>query len=434
MKKILVPVVVVASCLALGGALAVGCVISRGVSWASSWNSSEKATRNETQPVPIREGEELEIALGAGDLEVQAGSSDAPELVALVTAYGRDVETAKRVLDATHLVVEPRASKAGGARIRIDSEGIDQGSNGVRVVVTPRVDVKLRLPKDVRITAELGSGTIRVHGPIGASKMKSSYGDVRVDEASGDLAVESASGRVEVGTLRAATDFTAKSSYGSVSARHVEAANVTMHSSSGDVRLEDAKCTRVELASSYGEVAAVRVHGELSAKTSSGDVQVEELEGSAARLESGYGDVVLRGFRGKLRATTSSGNVEINGFEGDCEASSGYGHVRVEGVLTRFDGHSQSGSVRANALAGSELASDWKLTSGYGDVTLEVPKTLGFELAAKSGYGTLDVQVPVMVEAGALKDKKSVRGKVGAGGKRVDLSTSSGDVHVLARD
>jgi hypothetical protein len=62
-----------------------------------------------------------------------------------------------------------------------------------------------------------------------------------------------------------------------------------------------------------------------------------------------------------------------------------------------------------------------------------LPRELGFELSAKTGYGELDIQVPLMIEAGALKEKHALRGKVGTGGRTIALTTSSGDVRVVTQ-
>lgn len=430
MKRIWIPAAAALACGCIGLALVGGCVISNGVDFVQSIGQTEKAQRNETHALKLAEGGTLEIALSAGDVVVRADSPGTPEVAAAITAYGKDVESAKKSLDDTRLVVEETAT---GMRIHLAGEPVEQKVSGIRVVSRPRADLELRVPKDVHFTIESSSGDLRTHGPIGPSKLKSSYGDVSVETANGDLTLESSSGKVELGELRAAQALVARSGYGDVSARRVEAATAQLTSSSGSVQLLDSTCEHMELESSYGDVVARNCTGELAAKTSSGDVKVDVLRGRSAQLRSGYGDVDVRTFQGSLVASTSSGSIAVVGFEGGCELTSGYGDVRVEGRLDRVAGRSSSGSVRVRALAGSLPTSDWKLESGYGDVALTLPSAVSFELAARTGYGSLDVQVPVTVAAGGLKDKRKVEGRVGEGGKRIELVTSSGDVH-LARE
>ncbi|MBK7878398.1 MAG: DUF4097 family beta strand repeat protein [Planctomycetes bacterium] len=431
MKKVLIPAAAAVACGCIGLAFVAGCVISNGVDFVHSIAQNEKAVRTENHALELAEAGTLEISLSAGDVVVRADSLGTPEVAAAITAYGKDADAAKKALDDTRLVVERTST---GARIELAGEPVEQRASGIRVVSRPRADLELRIPKDVRLVISVASGDIRTHGPIGASKLTSSYGDLNVEKAKGDLVLQSSSGKVEVGELREAQNLDARSGYGDVRARLVEASAVKLSSSSGSVHLEDATCTRVELQSSYGDVVARRLRGDLVAKTSSGDVRLEDVQGAELRLSSGYGDVDVRTARGDLAANTSSGDIVLAGFEGSCELASGYGDVRAEGRLERASGRSNSGSVRIRALPGSQLASDWKLQSGYGDVALTLPSTISFELAARTGYGTLDLQVPITVAAGGLKDKRAVQGRVGDGGRRIELGTSSGDVHLARQD
>lgn len=426
MKK----VVVLVSCGVALFATAVfvgGCVITHHVPHFQSWDMSAKATRTDTLPLTLTAGETLEITLATGDVKISATPSSAPELTAVLTAYGKRTEDAKSRLDAARVVVE---RTSGGARIHVEPENQELTESGAPITRVPRADLSLRIPEGVKLDVHVSAGDITTRGLIESSNLQSSYGDVHVSEARGDLTLESSSGAVKLDSLMGAKKLTARSSYGDVEARHVEAVDITLHTSSGDVRLEDATCTRAALDSQYGDIALARVSGSVEVKTSSGSVDASVVGGNSAKLESGYGDVQLREFTGDAVATSSSGSVTLTKVRGTCDARSGYGEVKIDGVLTQVTSSSQSGSVRVTAQPGSKPAAEWSLESGYGNVVLTLPNDIGFDLSVKTGYGDLDIDVPVLVEAGALKDKRSIRGKVGEGGQRISLKTSSGNVQV----
>ena len=413
--------------LFVGGVFFVGCVVSHGGTYFGSVDMSAKATRTDTLPLKLASGETLEITLATGDVRISAEAGGVSEVTALLTAYGKRPDDAKVRLDAARVVVE---RTAGGARIHVEPEKQELTESGATITLVPRADLTLRIPAGVKLDVHVSAGDIQTRGLIDTSRLQSSYGDIAVAEARGDLTLESSSGSVKLESLSGAKTFTARSSYGDVSAKNVEAERVSMHSSSGDVTLEDAKCARAELDSQYGDLVLTRISGDIQAKTSSGSVAATTIGGKNAKLESGYGDVELRDFTGAIVATSSSGSVGLANVQGACEARSGYGEVKIDGVLSRVTASSQSGSVRVTARPGSKPDAEWSVESGYGDVTLTLPRDIGFELTAKTGYGELDIDVPLMVEAGALKDKHSIRGKVGDGGQRIALKTSSGDVHV----
>jgi DUF4097 and DUF4098 domain-containing protein YvlB len=405
----------------------VGCVISHGGTYFGGVDMSAKATRTDTLPLTLAMGETLEITLATGDVKISAEAGGVSEITALLTAYGKRTEDAQTRLDAARVVVE---RTPGGARIHVEPEQKERTESGATVTFVPRADLTLRIPAGVKLDVHVSAGDIKTRGLIASSSLRSSYGDVHVAEAQGDLTLESSSGSVTLDALSGAKMLSARSSYGDVRAKHVEAERVSMHSSSGDVELEDAQCARAELDSQYGDLALARISGDVQAKTSSGDIAASVVRGKHAKLESGYGDVELREFTGTTVATSSSGSVTLADVHGVCEASSGYGEVKIDGVLTRVTASSRSGAVRVSARPGSNPDAEWSLESGYGDVSLTLPRDIGFELQAKTGYGELDIDMPLMVEAGALKDKHAIRGKVGDGGQRIALKTSSGDVHV----
>ncbi|MBI5365299.1 MAG: DUF4097 family beta strand repeat protein [Planctomycetes bacterium] len=431
MKRVLIPVAAAAACLFCGFALAAGCVISNGIDFVTSIGAQEHVARNETHALKLAEGGRLEVDLSYGAVVVRADTAGAPELAAVITGYGKDVEAAQKALDGTRLDVE---EVAGGVRIRLSGPTVESRRSGIVTGSGPRADLELRIPRDVALAMDLGSGNIETHGPIGPSKLKSDYGDVKVDSARGDLRMESSSGAIALGELKAAKSFVGRSDYGNVSARSVEADVVELHTSSGSVHLEDAACSRATLESNYGKIVALRVAGDLVARTDSGTVEAEDLTGKTASLKSAYGSIVVRRFRGELTANTSSGHVKVSEFEGACSLHSDYGNVDAEGRLDRFEGKTSSGSVNVKALVGSTIANDWRLASGYGNVSLALPRELGFTLKAKTDYGNLDIQLPVTIAAGGLKKKEALQGQVGAGGRTVTLETSSGNVRVAPID
>lgn len=431
MKSVLIPVIAAAACLSCGFVLAAGCVVSNGIDFVTSLGAQEHVARNETHALKLAEGGKLEIDLSSGAVVVRADAAGAPELAAVITGYGKDVEAAQEALDGTRLDVE---EVSGGVRIRLSVPAVESRKSGTFTSSGPRADLELRIPRDVALVVDLGSGNIETHGRIGPSKLKSDYGDVKVESARGDLRMESSSGAITLGELKEAKSFVGRSDYGNVSARSVEADVVELHTSSGSVQLEDAACARATLDSDYGKIVARRVAGDLAAETDSGPVEAEDLTGKNASLKSSYGSISVRRFRGDLKASTSSGHVQVSEFEGACRLHSDYGNVDVEGRLDRLAGETSSGSVNVKALAGSTIADDWRLASGYGHVTLALPRELGFTLKAKTDYGTLDIQVPVTIAAGGLKKKEALQGQVGAGGRTVTLQTSSGDVRVAPID
>ncbi|HEY4307371.1 MAG TPA: DUF4097 family beta strand repeat-containing protein [Gemmatimonadaceae bacterium] len=127
-------------------------------------------------------------------------------------------------------------------------------------------------------------------------------------------------------------------------------------------------------------------------------------------------------------AGSVSGDVSVNGAHGDVKASTVSGDVFLE--------HLHANSVNANSVSGDvevrvdELLGrgDFTFHSVSGDVTLEVPRDFGADLSMTTVSGDIDSDFPITVGGNGRMNRRSVNARIGAGGRRLDVSTVSGDL------
>jgi hypothetical protein len=172
--------------------------------------------------------------------------------------------------------------------------------------------------------------------------------------------------------------------------------------------------TAIVARSGDGSISIRRVTGRVDLDTEDGSIRVEEVAGA-------------------LAARTGDGNVTGQKIDGQAEIHTGDGAVGLDGVLTGLKVETRDGSVEVTARPGSRTDSDWELTTGDGDVRVEVPEGFGAEVDARTGDGR--VRVDTITDAPeAEKDerehRKSVTGTLGGGGKPLRIRTSSGSITV----
>lgn len=371
--------------LVLFAFLAAACGSSR---WSvvSRFAGSEEASRKETHSLALAAGDRIELATPHGRIEARAVEGATPTLVATLRASGRTSEEAAAVLARYELALVPEQGRLNVA-LRGEPLRIEEG--GTSMLIGASVDYVLTVPEQIQLTARTASGEISVEGPFGACDLETNYGAVGVAGARG--AVKAKSG-------------------------------------SGDVTLRGIRGDRVRAESRYGALRIDDVVADgIVAETSSGDLEIAKVRGRNIELETSYGAVSVRDAEGELRASTSSGNVELSGVRGEVAADSKYGQVAIEGVLTGVEARSSSGAVRVRALEGSATTSDWRVASGYGPVTLQVPADFGCRLEATTRHGEVSCAFPVMVDPGPRKTG-SLHGVVGPGGRAVELTSASGNV------
>jgi DUF4097 and DUF4098 domain-containing protein YvlB len=197
---------------------------------------------------------------------------------------------------------------------------------------------------------------------------------------------------------------------------------VRSQSGSGDQSIDDL-LGPLDAQTGSGSIRAGRIGGPVTASTGSGRIELGGSRGLDAR--AGSGSIHAEGVGGPVKARTGSGSVEIvQTAPGDVEVSTGSGHVTVAGV---------QGAVRLQAGSGNitvegQPTGEWTIHTGSGGVTVRVPTNAAFDLDAETGSGSIETARPIQV-LGRLS-RRRLLGKVGGGGARLALSTSSGSIRI----
>ena len=168
-------------------------------------------------------------------------------------------------------------------------------------------------------------------------------------------------------------------------------------------------------------------------KASSGDGSID-IERVAGRVELRSGDGSIRGHSlgGDVSAHTGDGSIKLDGVNGTLNADTGDGSITVAGTLTIVRARSGDGNVTIQAGHGSVPSGDWDITTGDGSVTLEVPDAFGAELDAHTGDGSIRMHDLTLSNVTGEIGKRTVRGRLGAGGHAVRVRTGDGSI-VLKR-
>ncbi len=124
------------------------------------------------------------------------------------------------------------------------------------------------------------------------------------------------------------------------------------------------------------------------------------------------------------------------------------GDIRLTGLTTRAEGTTVNGDVRvettevakATTVNGSVVAklgrADWRdelaFSSVNGDVQVTLPASADFDITASTVNG--DIRSDFSIETTGRLRRQKVRGRVGEGGRSLDLVTVNGSVSILKAD
>ncbi len=172
------------------------------------------------------------------------------------------------------------------------------------------IDVTIALPRGSRINANSSYGSIRIEGAIGPSTLKTSYGDVTVDEAE-DLNVRTGHGEAIVNRARGHTDIVG----GRVRINEMDG-DATIKSSQ-DRAFVGTVTGPLQVTSSYGDIEIEHAFANIVAKSAYGKVRINDAVRGSIEMHSSYGQLELgirEGTAAWLDLDTNHGTVR-NGLE-----------------------------------------------------------------------------------------------------------------------
>jgi DUF4097 and DUF4098 domain-containing protein YvlB len=192
--------------------------------------------------------------------------------------------------------------------------------------------------------------------------------------------------------------------------------------SSSDVQIHERQMgDRVEL-----EVKLPRFNISIGRRSVRIDVQApRELR---ADIRTGDGNITLTGLKGDIRLNTGDGGIEAEALDGALDATTGDGKMRVRGRFDVLRLHTGDGSIEAELAPGSKVASEWRIRTGDGHVTLRIPDGFGAEIDAHTGDGSITSYVAVTA-TGSFRDHE-LRGKLNGGGAPLVIRTDDGSIRL----
>jgi DUF4097 and DUF4098 domain-containing protein YvlB len=158
------------------------------------------------------------------------------------------------------------------------------------------------------------------------------------------------------------------------------------------------------------------------------EVNIQMPREGRVDLHTSDGKIDLANFKGEMQLRSGDGSQEIDNVDGKLRATTGDGHIHANGRFDELELKTGDGRVEARATTGSALSTSWRLESGDGTVTLEVPENLAADVDLHTGDGHIDLDMPVTT-SGKIRENE-VRGKLNGGGNLLVIHTGDGSIHL----
>ena len=226
--------------------------------------------------------------------------------------------------------------------------------------------IKIRIPDGKSFNIESASADIDAHDLKLDLDVRSASSDISLETTQGQFACKLASGDVTVWGHRGSLDIEGISS---------------------DIKLND-------------------IDGDVNANTTSGDSDIQKVKGS-------------------VKISTTSGDNQIYDIDGDLNVATSSGDITVSGVTGSVKAEAISGDLRLSALSAKE--GNFDVESVSGDVVMEVSSDFSGKMQVATVSGEVSSQLGG--ELDSYSDSR-LRGKIGDGRGRLNISTTSGDISI----
>ena len=158
------------------------------------------------------------------------------------------------------------------------------------------------------------------------------------------------------------------------------------------------------------------------------DVVIQMPREGHVNLRTGDGKIEVANLKGEMDVHTGDGSVELDSVDGKLHASTGDGHIQANGRFDELELKTGDGHVDVRAGNGSSMSNNWRLETGDGSVSLEVPQNLAANVDLHTSDGHIDLDMPVTTE-GTMRQNE-IRGKLNGGGNLLTIRTGDGSIHL----
>ena len=179
---------------------------------------------------------------------------------------------------------------------------------------------------------------------------------------------------------------------------------LTIENSSGDIRISGLEAKELQVGATSGDVMMKEIYADVRLSTTSGDVTLRMINGNVS-MRSTSGDQEYFDITGDLKTQATSGDIEIAKLNGDLDVTSTSGDMDFDDVSGRINATSTSGDIQGEYIL---LTQDSRFKSTSGNIYMELKNDLdevGFDLRATSGdleVGRLDGEDHLVIRRGDI--------------------------------
>lgn len=158
--------------------------------------------------------------------------------------------------------------------------------------------------------------------------------------------------------------------------------------------------------------------------TSNGAIKLEGTQGDVL-AETSNGEIEIESVVGDVEAKTSNGKIEVKHIDGYVTTKTSNGAIEIEEVAGIVSAQTSNGKIRAEI---PEVQENIRIETSNGAIELYIPSNLHANIEMKTSNGKIAVKDIEIITSEI--SKTALKGRIGNGGKRIDIKTSNGSIEL----
>jgi hypothetical protein len=342
----------------------------------------------------------------------------------IVTSHGKlDLHNGRGNQRLENSFSNVTVSGIAGELVLIDTNGNVDVSD-----VTGGIDVRDRFGK-VMVTHSgggkvvNGNGAVQLENISGPMNVTTSFAPVNATDIKGSLTVHNQNGDVEAIRIKGSAELL--TSFAKVHFEDI-AGPVTVRGNNTGIRGHNVQGSAT-VQNSFAPVDLSDVRKEASVISQNSNVSLANI-GEDATVKTSFGLVKIDRVGGNLRVEGQNSGVEASGVRGGANVKTSFAGVTLDSVGGSVDIENQNGSVQVTAKS-AKGCDPVSIRTSFAPMRVRVPSDGGYTVTAKTSFGKIHSDLPMMVSGSLTQD--SISGKIGNGACPMNLINQNGSIDIL---
>ena len=194
--------------------------------------------------------------------------------------------------------------------------------------------------------------------------------------------------------------------------------------------LQVPKRSSLHITDRNGKIEVADLAGNQEISNRFGPIEVRKITGDV-KVSNAFGGIDIDSVQGDVTVSGRNNSIHIQHVEGDVKADSSFQNVEVREATGAVEVKGRNGDLFVSFA--KPVQKDVRLSTNFGNVTIELPANSSFKVDAETRFGRIDSDFKGLQLKRNDFAKDSAVAQIGEGGPQITLSTFNGNIHIVRR-